>query len=117
MAEYVAVTAVYQPREKGEDLFIRAGGTVELSDEQAQPLLDRGAIRLPDEPAPVAQEGEPGLTEQQYAELVAGRPGNTASRESWLSYARTVPGLEVPDDAKRDQLITVVDQRLEELQP
>ncbi len=130
---YRAINAFYRSNPDPElskrsdrDVLVLAGTELELDDELAKPYLESGAIqRVQQQQADQSEseqsaepqgEGET-LTEQQYAELVAQRPGNSASRENWLAYARTVPGLTVPDDAKRDEIVAAVDVRLDELQP
>ena len=115
MAKYTAVTAVYQPRDKGEPLLIRAGQQLELTDEQAEDLLQRGAIRT-QQKSDTEQTEQPD-TEPDYQVLLDERPKDNASKAEWVAYAARVPGLEPPASANepRDTIIARVDQRLDEL--
>lgn len=113
--KYLAVNAVYEPRERGRAILRRAGQTVELSGEAAEFLLERGAIREADEP----DSDEDSIEDFEEVELPK-RPSNAASSADWRAYLTALEAatraecgpLEVPDDAKRDDMIVIGDARV-----
>lgn len=116
MAQYVAVNAVYEPREKGRAILRRAGQTVELSGEAAEHLLDRGAVRDPED----SDGDETSIEDFEVVDLPK-RPANSASGADWRAYLAELDQvtreecgpLEVPEDAKRDDLIALGDARVQ----
>jgi hypothetical protein len=119
---YRALHSVYQPREKGHDLFLRAGSKLELPDgDDTDQLLEYKAIEPwdKDEPASELQDmAEVADQENQdeldrLREVAAERPSANASTSDWRIYAEDRVGIEdLPANAKREDIVAAVDSRM-----
>lgn len=119
MTKYIAVHALSLPNPGAPDkpersILHRAGSVVELEGDSAEAALKGGAIREltaqeRGEPEPADPDVDAGLRE-----AAKDRPNNNASKEEWRAYAQRV-GVQVPDEAKREDIITAVDARLAQL--
>lgn len=124
MAKYIAVHALSLPNPGAPDdplrsILHRAGAVVELEGASAEAALKGGAIReltkeeRGDSPSPEQELAD----SREQAELQAlrdaakDRPNNNASKEEWRAFAQRI-GVQVPDDAKREDIVTAVDARL-----
>jgi hypothetical protein len=110
--------------------LIRAGQEVELSGEVAESLIERGGLVDPnadkkDEdvaPAATGRVADPDNPDPRDDVVLPERPSNGASTDSWRTYAdelnrvtsTEMDPMEIPADAKRDQLIAVTDQRVKD---
>lgn len=110
---YRTVTSIsLQPspeKNPGRTQVVRAGEEVELDDKIAGRLLELKAIKRADE-----DEQE----ETDEVELPA-RPNNNATTEAWRKYlgdlgeaTKELGPLEVPADAKRDEMVVIGDKRV-----
>jgi hypothetical protein len=113
MGKYVAVHTVYETKNKTD--FVRRPGTeIEMPDEDAKRLLELGAIKRPGDEDAAEQDVNP-----QDVQLPA-RPSNGATKETWQGYLDALEKvteselgkLDVPKDAKRDELIVIGDTRV-----
>lgn len=117
MAKYEAVTSVYETVKNTQHVR-RPGTVVELSDEDAQRLLDIGAVKEIDESG---EESGDAAAEAEDVELPA-RPTNSGTKEEWRAYltalervtADELGPLDVPADARRDDMIRIGDARVTE---
>jgi hypothetical protein len=113
MPKYEAVTSVYETVRKTQHVR-RPGTVVELTEEDAERLLAVGAVKeLGDE------DVEADDTTDEDVELPA-RPSNSGTKEEWRAYLVQLEAvttdelgpLDVPADAKRDDMIRIGDQRV-----
>lgn len=122
MAQYEAVHSVYETNEKNKTTYLRRPGTtVEIPDEDAERLLELGAIKRPD-----SDEDQPAAGRAEEGEVtLPQRPSNSASKDTWRAYLHelataTDPWMDeplaVPDDANRDQMIAIGDQRVRDFE-
>lgn len=115
MAKYRAVTSVYETVKKTQHVR-RPGTVIDLPDEDAERLLELGAIEPDTDEEPDADVEEPEAVE------LPERPSNGATKEAWRTYLAALNtatkgelgDLQVPDDATRDQLIAIGDARVAE---
>src|SRR5690349_11505579 len=116
MAKYEAVHSVYEPQKKGRPRLRRPGTLVEVSGDDAERLLELGAVRQPNEGS---EEND--ATAAEEVELPV-RPANSATKAEWRTYLEALSAvtssemepLVIPDDATRDQMIQIGDQRVAE---
>lgn len=123
--KYVALQALSMthPGNPKRSLLIKAGQVASLTDEEAKRCLRRGIIReLTDEergdeePVTGALVGDPHPGETGPVDVVEwpARPSNGAAKDAWLQYIDELEDavdeeIEVPEDAKRDDLIRIAD--------
>lgn len=115
MPKYEAVTSVYETVKNTQHVR-RPGTVVELSDEDAQRLLEIGAVKQVGETEETSEESG-----AEEVELPA-RPTNSGTKEEWRAYLTALEAvtkdelgpLEVPADAKRDDMIRLGDTRVSE---
>lgn len=101
------------PNNPKRSILHKAGETVDVSDEIGQRAIDLKAAKKADED----EEGEP----EAEVELPE-RPSNGATKEAWSAYLQALEvatlaelgPLNVPADAKRDDMIAIGDARVAE---
>lgn len=119
MPTYETVTAVGLHSKKAHhSRMVRAGERIELSEEDAERLLELGAIKEADDDGDEVSSADD--SEETPVELPE-RPSNGATKDAWRTYlaqlaAATDPEMDeplsVPDDATRDQMIQIGDARV-----
>lgn len=103
-----------------KEVLLRPGEVHDLDDELAQRMVDLGAAEAVDE------DGEeiPGESGGEDVQLPQ-RPSNGAAKDTWRAYltelARvTDPEMDaplvVPEDATRDQMVAIGDQRVKDFE-
>lgn len=124
MSKYKVKTALSlapDPKKPSRTRLVRAGTEVELTDEQAADLREKGVL-VEDEEDGAGDEVVPAAGEVDRSETeLPTRPSNGGTKVEWRAYleqlkAVTDPemdeSLEIPADATRDQMIEIGDKRV-----
>ena len=113
-----ALSLAPDPKKPLRTVLYRAGSEVELTDEQAADLRERGLLDEGDEEEAADATAEP--VDRTETELPV-RPSNGGTKAEWRTYleqlkAVTDPEMDedlvIPDDATRDQMIAIGDKRV-----